>query len=220
VSTPATTDDLWEAMSTARAIRRFTAERVDPAVLGRALQAATWAPSGGNQQPWRFVVLDSPASREALATGAARAMANIERVYRMTRPAPDDDSPRARTNRATYALHDGAATVPTAVLFCVKEQPSTPALMLGGSIYPAMQNFLLAARALGLGACVTGWQVGGEPELRAGVGVPPEWHLASIVILGWPAGHHGPLRRRPLAEVAVRDRWDQPFTGSAATTPA
>jgi nitroreductase len=129
----------------------------------------------------------------------------------MSRPAPDDDSPRARNARAVYAIHDTASEVPTAVLFCVRNQPHTPDLTLGASIFPAMQNFLLAARASGLGACVTGWQVQGEHELRSAIGIPDDWRLASLVIVGWPQGQHGPLRRRPMSDVASLDRWEIPF---------
>lgn len=203
--------DVFDVMRTARAIRRFRPDPVDDALLGRCLEAATWAPSGGNQQPWHFVVMTSPEARAAMAVGAARSLAVITQVYRLERPAPDDHSRRARGARATFELHDGAADVPAGVLFCVRDQPNTPPLTLGASIFPAMQNFLLAARAAGLGACVTGWQVDGEPEIRAAVGVPAEWHLGSLVIVGWPVGRHGPVRRRPVGEVVSVNRWDQPL---------
>jgi hypothetical protein len=97
------TSDVWEAMSTARTIRRFTDEPVDDATLGRCLEAATWAPSGANAQAWRFVVL------------------------------------------------------------------------------------------------------------REAVGVPADWMIAGHVVVGWPKGKHGPVRRRPLADVVNLDHWDQPF---------
>ena len=72
-----------------------------------------------------------------------------------------------------------------------------------------MQNFLLAARALGLGACLTSWaSYGGEPLIREAVGVPDDWMLAGHVVVGWPRGRHGPVRRRPLADVVFLDRWD------------
>ena len=102
------TDDVWTVMSTARTIRRFTDEPVDAATLTRCLRAATWAPSGANAQEWRFVVLRSPELRAVVTKAAAHALAVIEPVYGMTRPADDDDSRRARTNRATYELHDRA----------------------------------------------------------------------------------------------------------------
>ena len=93
----------------------------------------------------------------------------------------------------------------------MKDQPLTTPLHLGASIFPAMQNFLLAARASGLGACVTGWQVSADAEFREAIGIPDEWHLASLVIVGWPDGKHGSLRRRPVEQVASLDRWDQPL---------
>ena len=138
--------------------------------------------------------------------------------YRMTRPAADDDSRRARSNRATYELHDRAGAF-TSVLFTQQRFPQASELLLGGSIFPAMQNFLLAARALGLGACLTSWaSYGGEPLLREAVGVPDDWMLAGHVVVGWPRGNHGPVRRRPLSDVVFLDHWDARQSPSWATT--
>lgn len=200
--------DLWETMSTARAIRRFEDRPVPVELLSSCLEAATWAPSGGNQQPWRFVLLQSKEARDVVELGAQRALATIERVYQLERPEATDDSPRARNARAMFALHDGARDVPAAVLFCVRKQPSVPPLLEGGSIYPGMQNFLLAVRASGLGACVTGWHGDVEDELREFVGIPEDWMTAALVVVGWPRGRHGPLRRKPVSEVTTIDRWD------------
>jgi nitroreductase len=197
-------------MSTARTIRRFTDQPVDDATLTRCLRAATWAPSGANVQEWRFIVLSSRDMRAVVGKAAAQALQVIEPVYRMTRPDPDDDSRRARTNRATYELHDRAGEF-TSVLFTQRHFPSASELLLGGSIYPAIQNFLLAARAQGLGACLTSWaSYGGEALLRAAIGVPEDWMLAGHVVIGWPRGKHGPVRRRPLREVVFQDHWDTP----------
>jgi nitroreductase len=205
------TSDVWETMSTARTIRRFTAEPVDDATLTRCLEAATWAPSGANAQAWRFIVLRSPGQRAIVAKAAAHALEVIEPVYGMTRPADDDNSRRARDNRATYELHDRAGEF-TSVLFTQKRFPTASELLLGGSIFPAMQNFLLAARAQGLGACLTSWgSYGGEQVLREAVRVPEDWMIAGHVAVGWPKGKHGPVRRRPLAEVVNLDHWDQPY---------
>src|SRR6185369_9879087 len=124
------TDDLWEAMSTARTIRRFTSEPVDDATLSRCLQAATWAPSGANAQGWRFVVLRSPEQRAVVAKAAAQALSFIEPVYGMARPANDDNSQRARTYRATYELHDRAGEF-TSVLFAQQRFGAASELLLG-----------------------------------------------------------------------------------------
>ncbi|OBI80135.1 nitroreductase family protein [Mycobacterium asiaticum] len=202
--------DIWEVLSTARTIRRFTDRPVDDATLTRCLEAARWAPSGANAQGWRFVVLRSPEQRAVVAKAAAQALAVIEPVYGMSRPAPGDTSRRARNDRATYELHDRAGEF-TSVLFAQIRYPTASELLLGGSIFPAMQNFLLAARAQGLGACMTSWaSYGGEPLLREAVGVPDDWMLAGHIVVGWPKGNHGPVRRRPLAEAVNLDGWDRP----------
>lgn len=203
--------DVWEVMSTARTIRRFTDQPVDDATLTRCLDAARWAPSGANAQGWRFVVLRSPEMRAVVAKAAAQALSVIEPVYGMSRPAPGDSSRQARNNRATYELHDRAAEF-TSVLFTQLHYPTASELLLGGSIFPAMQNFLLAARAQGLGACMTSWaSYGGEQLLREAVGVPDDWMLAGHIVVGWPQGRHGPVRRRPLAHAVNLDHWDEPF---------
>ena len=202
------TTDFWAVVSTTRTIRRFTTAPVADSILARCLQAATWAPSGANAQGWRFVLLRSPAQRAVVAQAAAQALEVIEPVYGMTRPDDDDHSRRARANRATYELHDRAGEF-TSILFTQKRYPTASELLLGGSIFPAMQNFLLSARALGLGACLTSWaSYGGEQLLREAVGVPDDWMLAGHVVVGWPRGHHGPVRRRPLGEVVCLDVWD------------
>lgn len=203
-------NDFWTVLSTARTIRRFTDEPVDDATLARCLRAATWAPNGANAQAWRFIVLRSPEQRAVVAEAAQQALAVIEPVYRMSRPDPDDTSRRARDNRATYDLHDRAGEY-TSVLFTHQRFETASELLLGGSIFPAMQNFLLAARAQGLGACLTSWaSYGGEPLLRAAVGVPDDWMLAGHVVVGWPRGRHGPVRRRPLADAVYLDTWNTP----------
>lgn len=96
------------------------------------------------------------------------------------------------------------------MLFAQQRFPTASELLLGGSIYPAVQNFLLAARAQGLGACLTSWaSYGGEPRLRAAVGVPDDWMLAGHAVVGWPRGRHGPVRRHPISEVVYVDRWGE-----------
>lgn len=202
-------NDVWEVLSTARSIRRFTDEPVDDATLDRCLEAANWAPNGANYQAWRFIVLRAPEQRAVVAEAARRALAVIEPVYDMRRPAEDDDSPGARNNRATYELHDRAGEF-TSVLFTTFNYSKVASeLLLGGSIYPAVQNFLLAARAQGLGACLTSWaSYDGEALLREAVDLPDEWLLAAHVVVGWPRGHHGPVRRRPVKDSVMYDRFD------------
>ena len=213
--------DVWEVMRSARTIRRFTGEPVDDAALVRCIEAATWAPSGANQQAWRFVILRSPQARRTVAEAAALALTVIEREYRMTRPDDADDSRHARANRATYELHDRAGEF-VSILCTYRAFAGTPDLLTGGSIYPAVQNLLLAARAQGLGACLTSWaNYGGEALLREAVGVPADHLLAAHVVLGHPRNPPRPVRRRPVDGVVAHDRWDAiaplaPDTGETA----
>lgn len=202
------TNDIWEVLSTARSIRRFTGEPIDDETLDRCLEAATWAPNGANAQLWRFIVLRAAEQRAAVAKAAQISLATIESIYGMSRPADGDQTRAARNNRATYELHDRAGEY-TSVLFTAFKNEFASEYLQGGSIYPAMQNFFLAARAQGLGACFTSWaSYGGEQVLRGAVSIPGEWFLAGHVVVGWPRGRHGPIRRRPTADVVFRDRWD------------
>lgn len=205
--TAATSNDLWEVMSTARAIRRYRDEPVDHAVIDRCLLAATWAPSGGNQQRWRFVELRSPELRAIMGEGARESWEVMTGHYGLSLPDPDDQSPRARNIRTMHDYMMGAATVPTCFLFCVRPQRGESPIEQGGSIFPAIQNFLLAARAQGLGASVALWHRSKEGQLRPLIGIPDDWLIAATVTAGWPVGHHGPLNRKPVAEAACVDRW-------------
>jgi nitroreductase len=128
----------------------------------------------------------------------------------MSRPDPDDDDLRSRNNRATYELHDRAGEY-TSVLFCFQWWESASELLLGGSIYPAVQNFVLAARAQGLGVCLTSWaSYDGEAMLRESVGVPDDFMLAGLAVVGWPRGGFGPLRRKPAATRTIEKTWNNP----------
>src|SRR3954452_10034504 len=127
--------DFWHVIRTTRAFRRFRSEPVDEVLLARCLEAATWAPSGGNQQPWRFIVLRSAEARAAVAVGAERALAGIKESYNIERPLAADTSRRARMARDLYAVHEGAAQVPAAILFCVRPLPLLDPLSVGANIY-------------------------------------------------------------------------------------
>jgi nitroreductase len=178
-----------------------------------ASRRPTWSPNGANAQLWRFILLDAPEQRAAVAQSAQTALRHIEAAYGMSRPADDDHSRAGRNNRATYELHDRAGKS-TSVLFTAFRNEFASEYLQGGSIYPAMQNFFLAARAQGLGACFTSWaSYEGERVLREAVGIPDEWFLAGHVVVGWPRGHHGPVRRRPVTDVVFRNRWDPQHAG-------
>jgi nitroreductase len=180
-------------------------------VLTRCLEAATWAPSGSNRQGWRFVVLRSDAVRAVLGPAYRRGWDDMVGAYGSA-PDAKDQSPRARLLRTMAHFVEHFEEVPVYVLFCVQARAREPWLTDGASVYPAVQNFLLAAREEGLGAVMTTWFQYCEAELRDVIGIPEDWLLAALVPVGWPVGSHGPVRRRPLAELASLDRWETPFS--------
>ena len=205
---------LLEGLATTRAIRRYRDEPVPEEVLAQILFAATRAPSGSNRQPFRFVVLtDGPnaAGAKALIGSGARAAwgqkRNEDRYDEGSGAVVD--SPKARLGRTMQRYVDEFETVPVLILACLARYRE-PMPTEGASIYPACQNLLLAARALGYGGVLTGWHAVVEPELRALLGIPNEIFIAATITLGKPEGHHGPVRRRPLGEFVFADGWGMP----------
>jgi nitroreductase len=211
---PADTVGLLEGLTTTRAIRRYRNEPVPPAALRAILFAATRAPSGSNRQPFRFVVLtDGPTAQraKALVAGGARRFWTAKRAddgYDRG-SGVDDQSPKARMARSMDQFVDHFEEVPVLIFPClVRYRSATPTE--GASIYPACQNLLLAARALGYGGVLTGWHAAAEAELRELLGIPEDVFMAATITIGRPAGRHGPVRRRPLAETVFADRWGEP----------
>jgi nitroreductase len=204
--------DVREAMRTARSLRRFRPDPVSNEVLARCLEAATWAPSGSNAQAWRFVVLRSPEVRAVLGPAFREGWQWVSRIYEGNGSVQAARDPRqARLMDTMRHLVDTFEQVPAYVLFTYRLSGFVPEFIEGGSIFPAMQNFLLAARAEGLGTVPSTWFTFAEDKLRTVVGIPDDWQIAALVSVGWPVGRHGPVRRRPLSAVAALDTWDTPL---------
>ena len=210
---PRDTVGLLEGLTSTRTIRRYRDEPVPDDVLRAILFAATRAPSGSNRQPFRFVVLaDGPVAQEAkqLIGAAAR------RAWAAKRDSDGydagsgavADSPKARMARTMQHYVDEFEHVPALVLPCLVRYRE-PSPSEGASVYPACQNLLLAARALGYGGAFTGWNFLVDAELRKLLGVPDNTFIAGTITLGRPAGNHGPVRRRPMAELVYADGWGQ-----------
>ena len=237
---PTDTIGLLEGITTTRAIRRYRDEPIPDDALRTILFAATRAPSGSNRQPFRFIVLtDGPNARKAksLIGEGARRMWSAKRrgEHYDTGSGAVADSPKARIARTMQQFVDTFESVPALVLACVVHRdaptaPGTPAMGAGaesGAIYPACQNLLLAARALGYGGVLTGFHVVVDRQLQELLGLPAATSIAATITLGRPAGHHGPVRRRPLGDLVYAERWgdapawavDPPGTAFASTPP-
>jgi nitroreductase len=204
---------LVEGLCTTRAIRRYRDEPVPDHVLRDIMFAATRAPSGSNRQPFRFVVLtDSPVAQQAkqlIATSAQQVWnAKRERDGYSEGTGVDPSSPKARMADVMESYVQNFANVPALVLAClVRYRDPNPDE--GASIYPACQNLLLAARALGYGGALTGFHSLVEKELCALLHIPDGVHISACITLGKPAGSHGPVRRRPMDQLVFSDRWEQ-----------
>ena len=203
---------LLEGLATTRTIRRYTDEPISDADLASILWHATRAPSGSNRQPVRYLVLcDGPSATaaRALLGQSFRASWAAKRVadgYDTGSAADSNDSPKARMAATMQHFVDHLESVPAIVLICLNRyRPANP--YEGASVYPAAQNLLLAARALGYGGALTMWHQAVEPQLRSLLSVPDDVALSACITLGRPAGHHGPVRRRPLHDVVFDDRW-------------
>ena len=210
--------DAIEAITTTRAIRRFTDEPVADADIEACLRAAQQAPSGGNVQPQQYVVVTEPAQRAAVAQWYCAAFDRYERSL----PEPTDfkDEVQAaswrRTRDASRHLADHLADVPVIVLFLQPIIPWTPSDAEGpmdigrldASVYPAVQNFCVAARSRGLGTSLTTVIRIHTAEVLAALGVPADrFEIAALVPVGHPSGHFGVAPRKPAAAVTHWNRW-------------
>jgi len=209
---PTSTVGMLEGITTTRTIRRYTSDPVPAEALRAMLFAATRAPSGSNRQPFRFIVLtDGPKAVEAkklVAKGAQQVWGAKKEFDGYTSGSGADKlSPKARVARTMQHYVDHFDEVPVLVFPClVRYRDPNP--MEGASIYPACQNLLLAARALGYGGAFTGMHYHVEAELRELLGIPDGVFMAGTITIGKPTGHQGAVRRRPLAELVFTEQWE------------
>ena len=212
--TPATLPDLLTGLATTRAIRRLSLDPIPDDDLSTMLWHATRAPSGTNRQPVRYVVLRDDergrAAKDVLGRGfrdgwkAKSASAGYEEGSAL-----DPTSRKGRQRAAMEYFVEHFEQFPVVVLVClVRYREANP--YEGSSVYPACQNLLLAARALGYGGVMTGWHGPVEAELREVLGIPDGVAIHATIPLGRPLGHHGPVRRRPLDEVVFDGAWGEP----------
>jgi len=207
------TVDLLEGLATARSIRRYRPDPVPEDVLAKILWAGTRAPSGTNRQPFRFIVLrDSETAREIkslMGEAFRRGWAHKADAERWAKD--DDDARSTRRIRSMAAMQhfvDHFERIPVVVLACFTRYREADHGE-GASVFPACQNILLAARALGYGACFSGWHRLVEAELRGRLGIPDNVVLSLTITIGKPAGGHGPLRRFPARELVYEDAWSR-----------
>ena len=193
---------LGEAMFSQRAIRRFRREPIPAEVMDDIMQAAVRAPNGGNNQQWHFIVVQDAEKRRQLgelyheAWWAKRADAGIR--------GPEDIPPGKNSMRSAMRLANEIGAAPALVLVCATGKGAGAA----GSVIPAAQNMLLAARAFGIGGTIATLHPVVEERVHGLFGIPDTAQVVYCMPFGYPRGTFGPVTRRPLAEVCGYDRWD------------
>ena len=192
---------LFEAIDSQRAIRLYKPDPVPQELIDRVIEAAIRAPSSGNRQKWGFVVVSDPGLKLRIADCYRR---NITPGIVSNRP-PEDQKMWDETKYLADHLHE----VPVLILACIEDDGRPDDFARGATIYPSVQNMLLAARALGLGSCLTTRHRKHEAEIKEMLGIPESVHIASVLPLGFPAegAKYGPTRRRPAIEVTYYERW-------------
>jgi nitroreductase len=221
--------DVFEAMSTARALRNFKPDPVPEAVISRILDAAIRAPSAGNAQNWAFVVVRDEAQRRLLGAVYCKASNIASAMYAARgRPAHLTEEQFQQMLASGGHLWEHMADAPVILVPCQTEPVLPPIETLppgvrdlytqercymervrGASIYPAIQNIILACRALGLGTTITTNHIRCEDEVKAVLGIPDNVQTCAMMPIGYPHGKFGPVVRRSVAEVAHSDRWSQ-----------
>lgn len=202
--------DLFEAIQTQRAIRRLKADPIPDAVIHQLLEAAICAPSGGNRQGWSFVVIRDREVRARLAELYREGFQELLKVpyYRDAATAPPD-SPAGKMLRSARHLAEHLQEAPVLILACLSTEGAPSGLTMGSSIYPAVQNLLLAARGLGIGTTLTTIHRFRDAQVKELLGIPPAVETAALIPLGYPLGKFGRPPRRPVQEVTYFDRWGQ-----------
>jgi nitroreductase len=209
---------LYEAMRTTRSVRRLKPDPIPDDSLRRVLEAATFGPSGGNRQAWRMIVVRDAALKQAMANlyePQWRAYAAAGRAALGKLPEATREQVERNYAAGDYlAQHFGEAPVIVVVCFdprglaITDSALSRPSVVGGGSIYPAVQNLLLACRAEGLGCVLTTLLCRNEPELRPLLELPEPWCTAAFVPIGYSVGRgHGTLSRRPVEDMVFGDRF-------------
>ena len=224
---------LFEAIYSARSLRRLKPDPVPDELITKILDAAIRAPSGGNAQSWAFIVVRDPEQRRKLGTIYRKASDIAEAMYAARgRPRHLTERQFARLMATGAHLWQHMGEAPVLLLPCGRSPALPPREALppdialrwddevayadrirGASIYPAVQNIILACRALGLCTVITTNHIRCEDEVKALLGIPEDVSSFALMPIGWPLDRFGPLTRRPVAEVAHADRWGAAWLG-------
>lgn len=212
---------VFETIRTARALRRFYPDPVPPQTITKILEAAICAPSGGNSQDWYFLIITDAAQRKAIADVYNKASQMVRPFYaNRARPEHMTETEHRHLIGSGFYLYDHMDEAPVLILVCGHKRPpreipdASPSAVERAatcsrlaSIYPAVQNIILACRAVGLGTVLTTNHILCEDEIKNLLGIPDEIDTFALMPIGYPRDRFGPVRRKPVAQVAMHNRW-------------
>ena len=201
--------DLYEAIYTTRSMRRLKPDPVPPELIVKVVEAATMGPSGGNRQPWRFVIVREADTKAFVAERYLKAWGWY--YSGKTRAIAEDDpqSPQGRIIRSAKYLAEHMTEVPVMIFGCVKRynDAGREGQPMFNAIFPAIQNLCLAARGYGLGTSITGLHMRFGDEVNARLGVPTEYANVALIPMGYPKGRWDRPARKPALEVTFWEKW-------------
>ena len=219
--------DLFEIMYSAGSIRRLRSDPIPDEIITKILDAAIRAPSGSNAQSWVFIVVKDAETRRQLGAIYRKGSEILMKLYANAPPPPHMDQRKfERFMQAVRHLFEHMGDAPVLLVPCLKASMWTGAANLppdvkarmaaagriaGSSIYPAIQNVILACRAFGLGTVLTTIHVFFEEEVREILKLPADVQTYALMPIGYPQGHHYPVKRKPVSEIACLDRYGHPW---------
>lgn len=208
-------DGVFDIIHTTRAMRRLRTDAVPDALIQKILEAGLCAPNSGNTQIWRFLVVKDRKIMQAVQVYYQRAFDEfVSPRYASAEPPPGaTKAGYHRQHAAAEYLTEHFHEAPVWIVPCLDHGDGEATPRSGASIYPAVQNMLLAARALGLGATLTTRHLRFAEQSEAALGLPEGVHSYAIIPIGWPMGNFGPVRRGPPGDIIFQDRWGEPFAG-------
>jgi nitroreductase len=203
--------DFFEVVHTQRSIRKFKAEAVPEQMIWEMLDAAIRAPTGGNTQPWGWLVVRDDAKRQAIAAAVLEGVGDVAAALAAAEELPTPEQRRMRRSSVTFRAN--VMSAPMLIIPCLVNPTSPTAdidsLFAGSSIYGAVQNMMLAARAQGLGTVLTTFNMRIEDVIRREFDLPDDAKPVAVIPVGWPDGERfGPTTRRPVQDVTHWDGWN------------
>lgn len=205
------TDDFWEAIYTQRAIRYWQDKSVPRPLLEKVIEAASKAPSGSNLQPWVFMVIDDEATRKQLGDALNAIYEGGPLKDMIAQGQQVEDKGQRLMMKGAQSFFSQLASAPVIIIPCLYQlaspTPDPSSLEAGSSIYMAVQNLMLSARALGLGTVMTTAHSLIEQPLREATGMPDDAYPVALIPLGYPDANFGPTNRKAVDEILCWNKW-------------